>query len=92
MNTWKQLPSKWQHDTVSYLRNLRVAKEVVCCPQSVGEEIQALFSVTVNLRSESERENYNNERENYNSERENYSRKKNCGQKGDAQRIKRLMM
>ena len=32
------------------LKYLRVAKEVVFCSQSVGEQIQALFSITVDLR------------------------------------------
>lgn len=32
------------------LKNSRVAKEVVCRSQSVGEEIQALFCITVDLR------------------------------------------
>ena len=32
------------------LKNSQAAKEVVCGSQSVGEEVQALFSVTVDLR------------------------------------------
>lgn len=32
------------------LENSRVAKEEVSCSQSVGEQVQALFSITVDLQ------------------------------------------
>lgn len=42
---------KWSYKTKhkGVQAGRRVAKEVVCCSQSVGEKIQALFSITVDL-------------------------------------------
>lgn len=39
------------------LENSRVAKEEVSCSQSVGEQVQALFSITVDLQ-DTERETH----------------------------------
>lgn len=44
--------------------NSRVAKEVVFCSQSVGEEIQALFSIAVDLK-QTVRKIYSCEKENF---------------------------
>lgn len=55
---WRSLPkvscgALKEHGTSN---DSRFAKEVVSRSQPVGEEIQALFSITVNLRAENNRD------------------------------------